>query len=113
MGASGVKAVSLLSANGFGFKPGLQPPDGLALQRKFNMLVAFVRVAEGVAQQGHADLARYAELEQSGVEGVAEIMEPGIPDSSPAYSCFPSGFYTSDGLTLEGKDKTLLFPHVV
>jgi hypothetical protein len=70
------------------------------------MLVAFVRVPEGVTQEGHADLARNAQLEQSGVEGVAQVVKADIPDSRPANGGFPAGFEAPDRPAFEGEDQT-------
>lgn len=70
------------------------------------MFVALMRVSEGVAKEGHADLAGNAELEQSGVEGVAQVVEADIPDSRPADGRFPAGFETADQLAFKGKDQT-------
>ena len=70
------------------------------------MLVALVRVAEGVAQKSHADLAGDAELKQSGVEGVTQVVKPDIPDFCPADGCFPAGFETADRLAFEREDQS-------
>ena len=42
------------------------------------MLIALVGVSEGVAEKGHADLARDTELEQPGVERVAQVVETDV-----------------------------------
>jgi hypothetical protein len=70
------------------------------------MLVALVGIPEGVTQKGHADLAGNTEFKQAGVEGVAQVMEPDIPDSRPADSSFPAGLHASNGLAFEGEDQT-------
>lgn len=70
------------------------------------MLVALVRVSEGVSQEGHADLARNTELKQAGVEGVAQIVEADIPDSRSADGGFPAGFKAADRPAFEGEDQS-------
>jgi hypothetical protein len=70
------------------------------------MLIAFMRVPEGVAQEGHADLAGNAELEQAGIEGMAQVVELDIPDSCPADCCFPAGFETANRLAFKGEDQS-------
>jgi hypothetical protein len=70
------------------------------------MLVAFMGIPEGVSQKGHADLAGDAELKQTGVEGVAQVVEPDVPDSCSADGCFPAGLEASDRLIFEGEDQT-------
>jgi hypothetical protein len=69
------------------------------------MLVALMRISKGVTQESHADLTRNTELKQSGVEGVAQVVEPDIPDSRPADGRFPAGLEAADRPALEGEDQ--------
>src|SRR5436305_13864938 len=78
--------------------PGTELADGLAFHRQFHMLIAFMSVPEGVSEESHADFSRDSQFEQSGIEGVAQIVEPDVADSRPADSCFPAGFETQDCL---------------
>jgi hypothetical protein len=70
------------------------------------MLVALMRIPEGVPQESHADLAGNTELKQSSVEGVAQVVEPDIPDSRPADGRFPAGLEAADRPAFEGEDQT-------
>jgi hypothetical protein len=73
------------------------------------MLIALVCISEGVSQKGHADLAGNAQFEQSGVEGVSQVVESDVPDSRPADGCFPAGFEAADRLAFKGEDQTGTF----
>ena len=75
------------------------------------MLIALVGIPEGMAQECHADFARNAEFEQSGVEGVAQVVKPDIPDSRPADGCFPAGLKASDRLAFKGEDQAGILLH--
>jgi hypothetical protein len=70
------------------------------------MLVAFVRISEGVAQKGHANLTGYAELKQPGVEGVAQVVKTDIPDSCSTAGGLLTGFENPDRLAFKGEDQT-------
>jgi len=75
------------------------------------MLVTLMGVPKGVTEKGHADLTRDAELQQSRVKGVAQVVEPDVPDACPADGCFPARFETVDRLSSKGEDQAGILPH--
>lgn len=70
------------------------------------MLVTFMGVSEGMAKKGHANFAGNAELKQSGIEGVPQVVEPDIADSRSADGCFPAGLKASNWFAFKGEDQT-------
>ena len=85
--------------------PSIELSDGLPLQRQLDVLIAFVDVPKGVSQKRHANLTGNRELKQSSVEGMAQVVESDIADSSPAESRLPAGFDTLDWLPCKRKDQ--------
>jgi predicted RNA-binding protein with PUA-like domain len=73
------------------------------------VFVVLVGVAERVAQEGHAHFAYDSQLEQTGVEGVAQVVEADVADSGPANRCPPAGFQVSDRFAMESENEAVRF----
>src|SRR5260370_18072684 len=76
------------------------------------MLIAFMGVAEGMAEKRHADFPRDPQFEQPAGEGMAQVVEADITDSCPADRSLPGGLDLVDRSAFIGEDQTLVFPRL-
>lgn len=55
------------------------------------MLIAFMGIAKGVAEERHANFAHDSEFQQPGVECVAQVVKSDVPNACSSDRSLPSG----------------------